>query len=342
MAATRVLQAYDLPSSTRITPIRFTNNAVFQVETGARGDGHSPGERFVLRLHRPGYRTPMQTQSELMYLASLAAATGIRVPQPVPARDGALVVPAPVDRPEGNGDVAGERRHADLLTWVEGTVLRPGDGLDERGVTRLGETLGRLHAFAAQYELPAGNNLPRWDAVGLFTEHSSFRPGPTEQWMRGRLAEDRLLFQEVAERTGAVLETLGQSREVWGVIHADYILGNSRFAGPDDPHPGIIDFDDCGWGCFLYDLCPLLGNLSDYDTFPALRRAFLSGYRRVRPLPEAWEPYFPLLMAARHAVSCLWVVGLASSGGAAEYAPRVDEHLAYRFSEIRRCLMLAG
>jgi Ser/Thr protein kinase RdoA (MazF antagonist) len=71
------------------------------------------------------------------------------------------------------------------------------------------------------------------------------------------------------------------------VIHADYILGNCRFRGRT---PGVLDFDDCGWGYFLYDLAPLLGNLSDSDGFPSLARAFLAGYRRAGALPAGPRP----------------------------------------------------
>ena len=44
----------------------------------------------------------------------------------------------------------------------------------------------------------------------------------------------------------------------FGVIHADYILGNVRFLGRQ---PGAIDFDDCGWGFVLYDLAVTLSEL---------------------------------------------------------------------------------
>jgi hypothetical protein len=60
----------------------------------------------------------------------------------------------------------------------------------------------------------------------------------------------------------------------------------------------VLDFDDCGWGHFLYDLAPLLGNLSDADRFPPLARAFLAGYRRVRALPAGCDA--PPGLAAGH------------------------------------------
>ena len=113
------------------------------------------------------------------------------------------------------------------------------------------------------------------------------------------------------------------------MIHFDFILGNCLF---HKRKVRVLDFNDCGWGYFLYGLCPLLGNLRDYPEYPALRWAFLAGYRSVRPLPLEWEEAFDMLMAARHASQCLWIAGSKRNGG---MGPDVKEHVAYRMEEIR-------
>ena len=74
------LRAYDLPGA-QITPLRIFNNAVFQVDVGH-------GQRYVLRLHRPGYRSLFHTRSELRYLQALRRDTGLTVPEPVATRQG--------------------------------------------------------------------------------------------------------------------------------------------------------------------------------------------------------------------------------------------------------------
>ena len=322
--AAAALAAYDLGGQASLAPIRFTNNAVYAVRTGATAGGAPPA--YALRLHRPGYRSSAQTRSELEYVRALSRATGLAVPLPVPARDGGLVVEV------GAGGAA---RHADLLTWLPGRARRPGAGLGPRSADRLGELLGRLHAFAEGFAPPPGFRLPVWDADGLFTERSPFRPGLLDALLG---PAGRALFDRVAAATREIFDRLGRGRAAFGVIHADYILGNCRFRGPT---PGVLDFDDCGWGHFLYDLAPLLGNLSDAGRFPPLARAFLAGYRRVRALPAGAEGDLPVLMAARHAASCLWAAGLARHGGGAG-ASAVDpgRHIAVRLAEMRRCLTL--
>ena len=86
-------------------------------------------------------------------------------------------------------------------------------------------------------------------------------------------------------------------------------------------------------------MCPLLGNFRDYPHYPALKRAFLAGYRSVRPLPKEYEAYIPLLIATRHATSALWAAGRIRHGGLApDEAQRMLGHIAYRMGEMRACL----
>jgi Ser/Thr protein kinase RdoA (MazF antagonist) len=278
----------------------------------------------VLRVHRPLYREVAHTRSELRFLQALheeLQETRISVPRPVPTANGELVVEV------------GER-HCDLLTWLDGRVLRPGRGLGLSGARLLGEALGRIHDTAERIE-PSELELPRWDADGMFTAASPFRPGPLDEFLS---ASQWGLFQEVEERTRAVFESLDRREDAFGVIHADFILLNCHFVRRASGwEVGVLDFDDLGWGYFLYDLCPLLGNLAEFPRYTAMRRAFLAGYRSVRSLPSDLEAHLPILMAARHASTCLWVAGIERTHGT---GPPVAEHIAYRMDAIRHCLAL--
>jgi Ser/Thr protein kinase RdoA (MazF antagonist) len=317
------LGAYDLSRPVSLQPIRSTNNAVFEVTTGG-------GRRLVLRVHRPSYRSVAHTRSELRFLQVLherVGGTRTRVPSPVATRDGELVVEAP-----GPGAAA---RHCDLLTWVEGRVLRPGRGLGPRAAHGVGEALARVHAVAEDFRPPPGFELPRWDADAMFTAASPFRPGRLQDVMS---AADWSLFRQVEERTRAVFDRLEREGAPTGIVHHDFILLNCHLRRRADGwHVGVIDFDDLGWGYFVYDLCPLLGNLADFPSYPALRNAFLTGYRSVRPLPQTLETHLPVLMAARHAAACAWVAGIQRTSGA---GPPVAEHIAVRMDLIRHCLAL--
>ncbi|MGH3491367.1 MAG: phosphotransferase enzyme family protein [Actinopolymorphaceae bacterium] len=347
--ARSALEWYCLAPTTRLRPLSLGNNATFEVladATTGRGTLDSsvdarPDSRFVLRVHRPGYRSVAHTRSELQFLQAVGKPLGdfgVATPQPVPDRDGNLVVRLARGAAEAD---SGPERHGDLLTWVDGQVRVPGEGLGPRAVHRLGQALGHLHNASQSFEPPAGFDLPRWDADGMFAaEASPFRPLlGLEEILAPR---DRKLFDELADRARELFDTLDGTAGSFGVIHVDYILGNvflrRRAHGWD---VSVFDFDDCGWGYYLYDLCPLLGNLAGYPGaildnpgYPPLRRAFLDGYRSARPLPPEWEAHLPLLMAARHANHCFTTAGL-------DVSPTPVEDAAWRMDLARRCLDLA-
>jgi Ser/Thr protein kinase RdoA (MazF antagonist) len=152
-------------------------------------------------------------------------------------------------------------------------------------------------------------------------------------------AEGLILFRDVAERTRAIFEQLDRTPTPWGIIHKDFILVNCHFTrGTGGWRLAVIDFDDLGWGYYLYDLAPLLGNLADFpDAYVELRRAFLAGYRSIRPLPRWLEVHLPILMAARHAVTLTWLAGMHRRG---ETDLPIEEHVEYRVAAMRHCLSL--
>lgn len=324
--ARAALRAYDLPAGLSVRPIRLLNNAVFEVV----GDG----VHLALRIHRPEYRSEEHILSELRALEVLAddlRGSSVSVPCPVPAREGELIVCV--------GDGGHEElppRYCDLLTWIDGRVLKHGRGLGPRSTFLLGEGLGHLHNAARQ--LGDDLDLPLWDGETLFSDASPFRPGQMEEFLAPEAWD---VFQDVERRTRDVFDRLGQGEDQWGIIHNDYILINCHFVRRRNGwNLGVLDFDDLGWGYFLYDLAPLLGNLFDWpDAYGRLRRAFLDGYKSVRPLPADLERHLPVLMAARHAASLTWLAAKQRRG---ETDVPIAQHVEVRVSEMARCLASTG
>jgi Ser/Thr protein kinase RdoA (MazF antagonist) len=62
---------------------------------------------------------------------------------------------------------------------------------------------------------------------------------------------------------------------VFGLIHADLHQENYLFHGKQ---VRAIDFDDCGYGPFVYDLAVTLSELEHRADYPTLRAALLAGY----------------------------------------------------------------
>ena len=71
---------------------------------------------------------------------------------------------------------------------------------------------------------------------------------------------------------------------------------------------GVIDFDDCGWGHFAYDLAVTVSELEHLPRRATLRAALIAGYRSVRPLSAEQEAAVDDFIALRRLQLALWAV----------------------------------
>ena len=305
-AVDAVLGQYELIVD-EVTPVRFTNNAVFRLHT-AVGD-------LALRIHRPDYRTPWQTRSELTYMEALAESGCVEVPLPVRTRSGDLVAMVGAN---------GQRRHASVVTWLKGEVRRPGRGAGPKTLFRIGRALGHIHEFSQSFEAPAGFDLPTWDLSAIFEQSLVDQLESTDQ---------QRIFDEVRQRAAVLFDGLGRSAAAFGVLHHDFILLNCLHHGR---RTAVIDFDDCGWGFYLQDLGGLLGNLKDYANYRSLRRPFLDGYRSVRPMPSEAEQDLELMIALRHCSGTLWLLDRQQEDAMPE--DQFRRIMTYRIEEIESSL----
>jgi Ser/Thr protein kinase RdoA (MazF antagonist) len=294
--ALQALEAYGLAEA-QLGPLKHWNNTTFAVRAGAR--------RLVLRLNRPGFQDAAAIRAELQWLQALADA-GLQVPEPVATPGGSMVVTARAEGVPGPRDCA-------LFTWLLGRFL------DCRlGVGQL-ETVGR---FAAQlhsvpFAPPPGFARKHWDLHTLLGGD----PGIDQQGIEAHLGSgDRQVIETVRARLEQAFAALGTGPESWGLIHADLHPGNLLFQRDG---VGAIDFDECGWGCFLYDLAVILSELRDRPAYAALRQALLRGYRQVRPLPADHERYLDTLIAGRLLGLAIWTAGVADHPENRARAPQV-------------------
>jgi Ser/Thr protein kinase RdoA (MazF antagonist) len=188
--------------------------------------------------------------------------------------------------------------------------------------------MARLHQQASRYRIPQTFVRPRWDHHGLFDRDAQTQVG----WDRLTRRQKRL-FETVGERLGEIMERLGTDRDVFGLIHADLIFSNVMFhRGEARP----IDFDDCGFGYFLYDIAILLDRIEMREDYAALREAFLEGYRQIRSLTAEHEAYLDLFLLAR------WVflgVCFLSRPEFGSYAPRFLEIVEPKIERYLRAAM---
>ena len=90
-----------------------------------------------------------------------------------------------------------------------------------------------------------------------------------------------------------------------GLIHADLHQENVLFGNGS---VGVIDFDDCGWGFFLYDLAVPLSEVTLRPAYPAMRDALLEAYARRRPLPDDAGTHVDAFIVLRGLQILVWVL----------------------------------
>ncbi|MDQ2885006.1 MAG: phosphotransferase [Chloroflexota bacterium] len=320
--AETALASYDL-GAVRLTPLMHFFNTTFRIDTCPQSPDAQPehaGERYVIRIHRPGTQDAATIRSELLWLLALRRDMGLVVPEPVPTRAGELVTLAAT---------AGvpEPRQCVVFRWVAGRFLRASLGVQE--LERVGAFLARLHQHAERFVIPAGFSRRRWDYEGL---RSGALGTDLEQSWAHLSQEERVILDAVGEKVQQTMHTLGEGREVFGLIHADFYERNYLFS-QGEVH--AIDFDGCGWGYYLFDIGVAFSTLLARPDYPLLRQAFLEGYRRVRPLSASDEALLDIFIAARLMCHILW---LAAHVDEPSYGTRALRRIEYEIGELRAFL----
>ncbi len=309
-SARRALPQFGLQAAS-VEPILYGNNAVFRVNHGSAS--------YALRLHRPGHKRIEWIRSELRWLQLLHDEAGLQVPRPATTVEGEPLASVPCVGLE-------HPLQAALLDWLDGTFY-DAETIALEDVQRAGGFLAQLHTYAARFVPLPDFVRPRLDWEGLFGENSPYHPGEGERIFT---PEQRIVFAEVEVRIRSVMAQLGETSEHFSMIHADFLPQNYLF---NTGGVGAIDFDDCAWGYFLYDLATALWWFRPQARFPAVRQSLFEGYAAVRPLPD--ESFVEAFSAARHFASIRWQAGHLHHPQIRE---RAAETIARRTEDLRRFL----
>lgn len=276
----RALAVYGLPDDTPLTLLNRSEN-----ETWRAGG-------LILRLHRQGYHTGPEIAAELAWLTALQDLPGLTTTRPIPGAQGLVT--------------GIDGRHIVAFAPIEGQELQPGDDL-ARWFAPLGEVTARLHLHARQWTLPPGFTRKRWDVETIL--------GPQPHWGHWRQAQglDRdgeMLLARATEALWAHLQAYGTGPGVFGLIHADLRLANLMVAGD---RLTAIDFDDCGFGWWVYDLAAALSFIETDPRLPELIAAWVEGYLRIAPLGPDDRAMVPALIFLRRVLLTAWLATRADS-----------------------------
>ncbi|HZW28355.1 MAG TPA: phosphotransferase [Trueperaceae bacterium] len=241
------------------------------------------GAPRILKVIAPTHRTPDLVRAEVDWLLALREA-GVTVAEPVRAVTGEWVELLP---DSGHVLVAFERAPGDLV---------PAKRWTDELLTRWGRLLGQLQAHARGWTAPG----PRRRALA---DHSY-------SGRLAELAEEVPAFvaaaQDVVDRAAPLLAGGGAGYET-GLVHGDLHSGN--FLAYEDTLTAI-DFDDCGYGSYAFDLAmPLYyavrllmrvhEGMTGAQAAERFLTPFLRGFQEAAPLPDGGGEAIDLALRLR-------------------------------------------
>lgn len=250
----------------------------------------------------------VRVESELWWLDRVRAELDLPVPVPVRTPDGAGVVSVGLKGTE-------PARLCTLVHWLDGRFVR--HRLTPAHLHAVGCATARLHDASAQLHVPDWFDRPEVDradaereenTVHLFTDHVS--PDAAD------------VVRRVLQRVRQAEDVLGGAPDTFGLIHADIHQRNYLFRGRE---VCLIDFGDCGWGHYLYDLAVTLSEVADLPLVAGLRAGLLAGYRQVRDLSRAEEGLIDSFVMLREVQNLTWFVTARDDPSYRHYAARVRE-----------------
>jgi Ser/Thr protein kinase RdoA (MazF antagonist) len=278
---------YDHGSVASLALINLSENATYRVDT-------ETGATFALRIHRDGYSSREEIDSELAWVLALRQQGQVVTPLPLPGRDGELIQTATHPR-------LPRPRHLVLFAWEHGR--EPGIAEDlAKPFEALGTAAAHMHLHVMKWQKPPRFTRRIWDvetALGEDAPHwGRWREG------LGMTADMRAVFASTVDLISARLSAYGKSAERFGLVHGDMRLANLLVDGDTVK---VIDFDDCGFSWFMYDAATTISFHEHEPQVPRLIESWKSGYRRVRELSAADEAEINTFIMLRRLLLVAWI-----------------------------------
>ncbi len=297
-----LLPQWRLSAQTHLTLLCISENATYLAVDPARDNA------LVLRVHRPGYHTINEIESELRWIIALRERHIVRTPAPVANVDGTLLCSFHHD---------GEHRQVVAFEFMAGTEPDQSSDLIS-SFSQLGEITARLHRHSQQWQpvrrhvrQPGGRHVRQFERkIWDFETTLGARP----HWGRwqdavGGTADGQAILTRCASVLATELQTYGKGADKFGLIHADLRLANllQDETAQDDHNLAVIDFDDCGFSWYLYDFAASVSFIETSPDLPELTAAWIEGYRRIAPLAAQDIAALGMFVMLRRMLLTAWI-----------------------------------
>ena len=311
------VRKFPLFGQASIQLLNYSENATYLVTN------ETNKEKYILRVCRPNYHTKEEIGNELFFMQSIAKDSKITVPKPIKGEKDEYI-----QEVEWNDFTY----YCTAFTFLEGEL--PNEDNENELVEQF-EGLGEVTALLHEHSI---KNWNTFNELKRLTWDFDTVIGRNPKWARwqdglGMTPERLELLQQVCDKIEARLKKFGKSNDRFGLIHGDLRLANLLV---DSDQLKVIDFDDCGFGWYLFDLGTALSFIEHKPYVPKLVESWVKGYEKVRTLSKEEKDEIPTFILMRRLQLISWVGSRdneTSRALGAKYTEDTDEiakkYLAY-------------
>lgn len=242
---------------------------------------------FILRIASSLHRSKEETLSEIDFLLYLKE-KGISLSSPIMGLDGEYVYEI------SNGN---ERYIISAFEIAKGNDFRTRGDDNNTRLIEVGCMLGKLHKYSKLYKPHKIGLRRQWnESQHLLKAGNLFKTNYPEL----KVKFDKFIFE---------MNNQPKDNDSYGLIHGDFLFSNYFF---DDNNITIIDFDECEYSWFVYDIAVCMyyyllgGNPSELETkieeAESILFNLLTGYIEENSIDIRWIKSIDLFFRMREFV----------------------------------------
>ncbi len=267
--------------------LRFSENYTFCVLEAVSG------RKTVVRVSIPGYHDEEEFLGELIWMKEISQETDIVLPRVIHGRNGEFIQKLKCTNSK-------KEYCCCMFSFLEGKPLKKLKGEElAYWMGKTGEVLAKLHIQSQNRNSTIEIKRFSWDIEDLLGENARFGNWRDNKSLNA--AQVQIIQRAVEKITDRVL-LYGKSREKYGLIHADLHCSNIIVDGDTMQ---IFDYDDCGYGYYLYDFGCSLVEYS--DELENMADALIKGYEKIRPLSNEEKAEVGTFILLRRIIRLAWL-----------------------------------
>ena len=283
--ARNAIKEYDF-NSVKFKFIKHLENTTFKLST-EQGN-------FLLRVYCGLQNTVQDIESEAKIIEYLSNCNNYEYQKPIYNNSNHFVTIS---------EASGISKPVSILSWIDSPIV--GNNVNDISFfEKLGKLLAHIHNKLAEWQKPIDFQRSMLDADSLIGKNGAF--GYADLAYKYFDRETVSLFESVYQRLLDFEAVAGREKNIFGIIHGDLHL-NNVILHQNSLIP--IDFDDSGYGYYIYDLAVIVANYWGITEYSEIKTNLIKGYRSLGKLSSEIENRLSLFIAARYIFIALYFAG---------------------------------